>query len=45
MEYLKSVVGGIIGAILALISGLFIPIVAVCILIAGLCGAIKLDNK
>jgi len=45
VTYLKSVMYGIVGAIMALIAGVLIPAVAIGILIAGLCGAIKLDSK
>ena len=45
MKYLESIVGGIIGAVIVMMIALFLPFIALGILIVGLTGNISLKKN
>ena len=45
MKYLESIVGGIIGAVIVIMIALFLPFIALGILIAGLTGKVSLKKN
>ena len=45
MKYLESIVGGIIGAVIVIMIALFLPFIALGILIVGLTGNISLKKN
>ena len=45
MKYLESIVGGIIGTIIVIMITLFLPFIALVILLAGLTGNISLKKN
>ena len=45
MKYLESIVGGIIGAVIVMMIALFLPFIALGILIVGLTGKVSLKKN
>ena len=45
MKYLESIVGGIIGAVIVIMIALFLPFIALGILIVGLTGKVSLKKN
>lgn len=45
MKYLESIVGGIIGMVIVIMVALFLPLIALGILIAGLTGKVSLKKN
>lgn len=45
MKYLESIVGGIIGMVIVIMVALFLPLIALGILIAGLTGNVSLKKN
>ena len=45
MKYLESIVGGIIGMVIVIMIALFIPFIALGILIAGLTGKVSFKKN
>ena len=45
MKYLESIIGGIIGAVIVIMIALFLPFIALGILIVGLTGNISLKEN
>ena len=45
MKYLESIIGGIIGAIIVIMIALFLPFIALGILIIGLTGKVSLKKN
>lgn len=45
MKYLESIVGGVIGAVIVMMIALFLPFIALGILIVGLTGKVSLKKN
>lgn len=45
MKYLESIVGGIIGMVIVIMVALFLPLIALGILIAGITGKVSLKKN
>ena len=45
MKYLESIVGGIIGAVIVIMIALFLPFIAIVILLAGLTGNVSFKKN